>query len=290
VSGRSGDNAAWRRRIEDVLHAWIGWSFPPVERAFESTDWAPDAPDAYCARCGGSVGPAEASASGCAGCRSQPAIADRVVRLGAHAGVLRRWILAAKYERWREMGAALGRRLGETVLEAKAVEVDRAIVVPVPMPWQRRLYRGIDHARVLADGVGRTLGDDVHPILAKVNGPPQVSRVASERRRGRRDWMYVRRRIGGWPLNDLHVVLVDDVKTTGATLRTASRLLRELGAARVVAAVASVADESGRRRPQAAVAADSEAGASVEPSPNRVRTKGGPRGGVRPGSESLHNS
>ena len=43
------------------------------------------------------------------------------------------------------------------------------------------------------------------------------------------------------------VVLVDDVRTTGSTIRTAARLLRRLGPARIVAAVIAVADDRDRR-------------------------------------------
>ena len=45
------------------------------------------------------------------------------------------------------MGEALGRLLGTAVAERDVVDMDRIVIVPMPMPWQRRFYRGIDHAR-----------------------------------------------------------------------------------------------------------------------------------------------
>lgn len=50
-------------------------------------------------------------------------------------------------------------------------------------------------------------------------------------------------------LEGLAVILVDDVLTTGATMRESSRWLRWMGAEQVVAAVAAVTPAEGQRRP-----------------------------------------
>ncbi len=57
----------------------------------------------------------------------------------------------------------------------------------------------------------------------------------------------IRKRLGGWGLKGSTVVLVDDVRTTGSSIRTACRLLRPLRAQSIVVAVVSVSDESARR-------------------------------------------
>jgi len=46
----------------------------------------------------------------------------------------------------------------------------------------------------------------------------------------------IRLRVGGWPIEGRHVVLVDDVRTTGATIRRGVRMLRQLQPASVTAA------------------------------------------------------
>ena len=131
---------------------------------------------------------------------------------------------------------------------APVVDPSRTVVVPMPMPWQRRLSRGIDHARVLATAVARRLDAPVHPVLVKPNGPPQMSLSRSGRARRGAAGMKVRRgdRRRSW--QGLHVVVVDDVRTTGATMRGAIRLLRRGGPLRVIAAVLAVADHPGRSR------------------------------------------
>jgi predicted amidophosphoribosyltransferase len=56
----------------------------------------------------------------------------------------------------------------------------------------------------------------------------------------------LRRTIGGWKLQDAHLLLIDDVRTTGATLKSAVRLLRTLKPDRVVCGVLAVSDAKSR--------------------------------------------
>jgi predicted amidophosphoribosyltransferase len=244
--------------LDEFSRTWVGWQFPPVVRELADTGWCPDLRAHYCPRCGGSVGPGEVrrneagerktdEPAGCAACKKTSGIADGVVRLGHYDDMLREWVLAVKYRQWAAMGEALGRMLAEQVAHAAVVNLDRTVVVPMPMPWQRRLYRGIDHARVLASGVADELGLPIVRCLAKDNGPPMVSLTRKERVVFAGRGMRVRRRWGGWPLDELDVLLVDDVRTSGASLRRAAKILHALRARRVIAAVVAVADESGRR-------------------------------------------
>jgi len=230
---------------------WIGLRFPAVDRALLDADWRADERDQYCTRCGDSIGRGESTASGCGTCRKGGELAgglgDGVVRLGPYTNPLREWVLAIKYERWTEIGVALGRALGSRVRDANVLDLDRTLVVPAPMPWQRRLYRGIDHTRLIADAAAAELGCCVASVLTRRHGPPQVALPPGERRRTGRRGMQVRRRVGGWPLEDLHILVVDDVRTTGATMMGAIRVLRRLKPARIAVGVLAVSDSAARR-------------------------------------------
>lgn len=239
--------------LDAISEDLIGWTFPPPRKAIAESGWTPDDPRSatYCLRCGDSVGPGEATESGCGTCRDgaelSGGIADGVVRLGPYVESLRRWVLAVKYKHWDEMGEALGRLLGQQVMRSNLIDPSRAVIVPMPMPWQRRWFRGIDHAAVIAEGVSRELRSPVVSVLAKKNGPPQTSLPPSERRRVGGRLLRVRKRWGGWNLEGLQVVLVDDVRTTGASLKTASRLIRTLRPAKVIGAVVGISDSQARR-------------------------------------------
>ena len=260
----------WRERIgssvDDVTEHWIGWTFPPVERAIAEANWSPDAAGDYCQRCGDSVGPGEATAHGCATCRDgaelEGGIADGVIRLGSYVEPLRGWVQAIKYQRWNEMGEALGRLLGERVRVCGQVDLQEAIVVPLPMPWQRRIYRGVDHSAIIAHALAREIESPVARVLSRANMPPQVSLTPSERKRAGSRGMRIRHRWwggGGWPVEGAHVVLVDDVRTTGSTLKAATRLLRRLKPARIVCGVIGVSDSAARRARKAAYGAVEQA-------------------------------
>jgi predicted amidophosphoribosyltransferase len=114
------------------------------------------------------------------------------------------------------------------------------IVVPVPMPALRRWARGIDHAGVVARAVAQELRLPCRHALRQGLGGTQVGWERRARRLAREDGRFgVRPRVGA-QLAGAHVLLVDDVRTTGATLAAASRALRGAGVARVTAAVISV--------------------------------------------------
>ncbi len=230
--------------LEAVEQSWLGWSLPPARRAIADAGWRPDAPLDYCGRCGSSVGAGERTSTGCGSCRGLSVQTDRVVRLGPYTGPLREWVRAVKYRRWGEMALFLGRELG-TVVASELTGPFPPIVVPTPMPWQRRLYRGIDHAGLIASGVAARLRAPVVEVLAKANGPPQMALPARKRRQGASN-LRIRSRRPGW-LEGMEVVIVDDVRTTGASLGAAARLVRRLGPARVVGAVVAVAEDPARR-------------------------------------------
>ena len=233
------------RWLETVERTWLGWSLPPARRAIADARWQPDDPQRYCGLCGVSVGRDEVTPRGCASCRGTSPATDRLIRLGPYGDPLGEWVKAIKYRQWDQMGRELGRRLGKSISAALAGTAggggDAYVVVPMPMPWQRRLYRGIDHARVIAGGVAAELGAPLLALLARANGPPQVSLRATQRSRnaGR---MRRKRLAHLLPLDGHTVILVDDVRTSGASLEAAAKLIRRLGVARVVAGVLAVAD------------------------------------------------
>ncbi|MEX0877092.1 MAG: hypothetical protein WD114_06500 [Phycisphaerales bacterium] len=218
--------------IETHLLGRVGLSF---DRWASRTGWSRDHADNYCWRCGGSVGPHETDGEGCAGCRKKPVPWDRAIRLSRYHGVVRDEILALKFHAWRPTGVGLGKHLGWAIRERReqaGIEPDQAMVVPIPTHRFRRMARGVDHTLVLARAAGGELGCPVRRVLRARHRPEQVGLSATARAANIRGAFVVqekllKRALGGNGQPVRLWILIDDVRTTGATFAAASRALRK---------------------------------------------------------------
>ncbi|MGP1273747.1 MAG: ComF family protein, partial [Phycisphaerales bacterium] len=183
---------------------------------------SPDALSEFCNRCAQTVGLGEDDEFGCASCRGRRLVWSRAVRLGAYSGDLAEWVREVKFQRNASLGVDMGRALAER-LAAAGLPDERVCVVPVPMSARDRLFRGVDHARCVAEGVAKGLRAPLVRALLRRHGPSQREMPsATARERNVRRAFTLRR---GVDLSGWTAVLVDDVITTGATMRAASRTL-----------------------------------------------------------------
>ncbi len=204
--------------------------------------WRIDPQEDYCPRCGASIDASAVTREGCPFCHDRRLAWHRLTRLTGYAGPPAGWIKAMKFGRQWRFGPWFGRQLAEHI--PAAFDEGRVIVVPVPLHWWRRAGRGYDQSRLIAEALGQARGWPVVPVLRRYrHAKPQSSLSPSERLRN------VRRcfKAADVDLTGYQVVLVDDVKTTGATLSACARLLRKRHAKVIHAAVVAVADPNGQR-------------------------------------------
>ena len=156
--------------------------------------------------------------------------------------VYRELILAAKNRGRRDLLRPLGRALADHLatggIEAPVAPGDPAtspwVVTWVPCSREGRRTRGYDQGRVLARVVASRLGLVCHRTLWRADEEPQTGRDRRQRLAG--PTLDVRRA----PV-PRRLILIDDVTTTGSSLRAASERLRAAGALDVVtAALAAV--------------------------------------------------
>lgn len=240
--------------FDEILDRWLGLrgpSTPELIRAIlRSRPWG-----SYCHRCGQDTGEGECTDSGCGHCRSSSGLLDGVIRLGGYRGALGEAIRLLKFQRRAELANPLGKLLAGRIRQGLKGGKQKNIsplssgswaVTPMPMPWGRRWQRGLDHAGLLADVVGREMGLKVLRPLSKRRGCPQAELGRSARLRAKPDDYRIQRYgmsgFGGLlpNLEGLNLILVDDVLTTGRSMRAAGSILRRLGPACILAVALAV--------------------------------------------------
>jgi competence protein ComFC len=157
---------------------------------------------------------------------------DRVRSWAVYEGALVRAILFLKFENIEPLGKLFAQWLAEIVKQGgPAFEAD--VVVPVPLHRQRERERGYNQAALIAKPLAKLLGLPYKSVLlTRVRPRPDKYLLNYEER-----WEAVRGAFATRPgsqVDNLRVLLVDDVMTSGATLDSCAKALREAGARSVI--------------------------------------------------------
>jgi ComF family protein len=179
--------------------------------------------------------PAVVDRSSCVRCRDAGWRFERVVALGPYRGRLREAIILMKKPTFEALATAAGALLADKLQQA-GIAPD--LIVPVPNHWTRRLAHRTSAAETLAGAIADRYR---RPLCLHA-----VRRIKRTKKQGMLAWSMrsdnvqhafrVRRpkRIAA-----RHVLLVDDVFTSGATAAELTRCLLKAGAAKVTIAVAA---------------------------------------------------
>lgn len=165
----------------------------------------------------------------CTVCRESQVNFDAAYSYGSYDGPLRDLIHLFKYSGIESMAGPLSR------LMVRALPRDERfdLVLPVPMHWLKRWRRGFNQAELLAKPVARHLGVPLtRNLCRKRRGHVQAGLNHAERLENLKNVFSVS---APGALAGKRVLLIDDVFTTGATLRAAAGVLREAGALRICA-------------------------------------------------------
>ena len=163
----------------------------------------------------------------CGACLSRAPPLDATIAAWRYAFPADRLLQAFKYGGRLALAEPLAHALADAVRERDVPLPD--CLVAMPLAPRRQRERGFNHAHEIARRVSSYLAIPLARELRRTrDAPPQAGLTLRERTRNVRDAFEAREGV-----TDRAVAIVDDVMTTGATLRAAALALRKAGAVRV---------------------------------------------------------
>jgi len=150
---------------------------------------------------------------------------------GTYGGVLKRAIAALKYEHQPQLARPLGHWLGQAWLKSPtAPRAKKLTVVPIPLHATKLQQRGYNQAELLARSFCEFTGYKEQPLgLERVRATEaQFGLSQQEREQNLADAFVIGKSLSQNPPSSA-VLLVDDIYTTGATVRAAAQTLQKRG-------------------------------------------------------------
>jgi len=227
-----------------AIEAVVDFLYPP--RCLICPSTLADRTEGVCAPCWSSIaviGPSHPAWMEAESTLSSDGLVD-----GLHAlflfekqGVLQQALHLLKYGGMHSLGVRLGVDLGVSLIASGLVR-GVGTVVPVPLHGAKLRERGYNQSDRICDGIRAATGlpVDRRALVRTRHTRSQTTLKVHEREANVRDAFSVARG-GGNPVGDATVLLVDDVLTTGATLRSCALALKEAGVASVICATVALA-------------------------------------------------
>lgn len=167
----------------------------------------------------------------CGECRSSPPLFDRALSVCQYDETVRDIISAYKYHNKPYIGKDLVSIILK-VLDEKIIELSPELIIHVPLHIKRLKERGYDQAYILSEGISIRLGIPVSygNLVRTRYTEPQVNLSGSERMKNVKGAFLI---TDPSELKDRSILLIDDVFTTGATIKECVKVIKRAGAGKV---------------------------------------------------------
>jgi ComF family protein len=150
-------------------------------------------------------------------------------------------IHALKYKKIKGVMGAVADIIGAYLDKInKNNEFGGYVIVPIPIHPKKERQRGFNQADLISLELKKVLGLRVEPILVKIKNNPSQTELKNYKERE----INIQNSFGikdGEAARGKNIILVDDVFTSGATLKEATRILKSAGAKKIIAFVVAKA-------------------------------------------------
>jgi ComF family protein len=154
-------------------------------------------------------------------------------------GIAQKILHEIKYKGQQELGKSIGEWFGYHILD-KIKESNIDLIVPIPLHVAKRKRRGYNQSELIALGLSNSLDIPCEPNLLI-----RTKHTSTQTKKGKTErWLNVENIFAlntrNIDIENKHILLVDDVITTGATIESAGYMLNRNGIAKIsVACIAS---------------------------------------------------
>jgi competence protein ComFC len=215
--------------------------FANVERSEylcgECQQRAPRIVPPFCAKCSEPFSGAITQTFSCANCENRVLHFDCAVAAYRSRGLVRQLVHQFKYAKQRHLRHPVAAWLRETLHDSRLRGRHFDLIVPVPLHPARQRERGFNQAELLADLLAGSIDLPSRLVLERTRyTTTQTAYDRAERMENLHGAFRLRK---NRDVRGLHVLLIDDVLTTGSTLSECARVLRKAGAVSVHAATAA---------------------------------------------------
>jgi ComF family protein len=141
-----------------------------------------------------------------------------------------------KYRRTTRLAHLLGRAMAG-MINADHILSQADVIAPIPLFWWKKIRRGYNQSDILSRIISNETGTGHEYLLKRIRNTRTQTRLSEDERKKNVSNAFV---TCGNIVQDKKILLVDDVLTTGATIRECARVLKEHGATQVYSCVAAI--------------------------------------------------
>ncbi|MDD5458572.1 MAG: ComF family protein [Phycisphaerae bacterium] len=195
----------------------------------------------YCPTCGRDATRYGLVNNRCPNCINEQFHFDGIARAGIYTSPIREMILAFKLSDKTELDIIFS-LLANSALPSVEFFDSIDYFVPVPVHWTTRIVRGYNHTQLIAKKIEHPTAK-INTDLVKIRQTKDQTLLASPKKRAAnvRDAFAVR---DGHDFAGKKICLIDDIKTSGATINECAKTLKQAGAKKIYAFVLSSASRN----------------------------------------------